>query len=722
MSSSLNVEPAQIVISAARGAQGYKGDPGGNVMSVGVAMAVANMVIPDGTDIIQVSGYSVPGIGRASYATSSDQTSPVGPGRIKDNAGRYFDLQVDVLGVTPEQFGAMGNCVHSPSANTTTGTVDDQAFLDAISFCMRRGNNSAWSLYLSRNYLITKNNILGQWVSPTGQFVRGFKIFGPGFGAASITFMPSGSDGVTSYYLRDGLASAGSATIASAMLSFQMEGLTLYTDNSNLTTQTVGYFRQSGWSADSNPEQGWLFRDVNFSADTGSAARIALNGSVLDIVGTANCSENSFENCRGLCNRSIVNCTNPQAVNHKSSFSHWEVIQGDAFNFVRGGALVVTGGSLIMDNTGQITAWAAGATVAAGTVRYYDGVQYVTSAGGTTGTTPPTHLTGTVSDGGVSWTFVANESRFLLGVGGDNAGQINFFSFYGVRIELRSCRGKLVRAGNATTRAAEANTSSKINFHGCDMAAVSGGFRTTIDLVECNVAVDMVDCFAPAVNGWQAIVVKFAPSGGASGDIVRATGGPKVKLTDCQVTGVIHSYISWGLYSSGRFSMRGCLGNPTLPGTTDLTTSPDILMDCDMFNPAQAGFSAKGSPGSLLKAMFINFRSLPGGNSSSVNPDGKQSSWRFPPGSYFKAIQVIKQAGGGANAVAASYAVKSLTTSTTIATLPAVTSVAAGFNVGVDVDTFIFGGDVDYALVDTGTANPGSITRQAGDGILIFYV
>jgi hypothetical protein len=52
------------------------------------------------------------------------------------------------------------------------------------------------------------------------------------------------------------------------------------------------------------------------------------------------------------------------------------------------------------------TLWAGStAGITTGTVRAYGANIYTAASAGTTGTVPPTHTTGTVSDGGVNWTF-----------------------------------------------------------------------------------------------------------------------------------------------------------------------------------------------------------------------------------------------------------------------------------------------------------------------------
>ena len=59
----------------------------------------------------------------------------------------------------------------------------------------------------------------------------------------------------------------------------------------------------------------------------------------------------------------------------------------------------------IADRCVKPRTWTASTLYAANTYTFYNGNYYTTTAGGTTGATPPTHTSGTVSDGGVSWTF-----------------------------------------------------------------------------------------------------------------------------------------------------------------------------------------------------------------------------------------------------------------------------------------------------------------------------
>lgn len=59
----------------------------------------------------------------------------------------------------------------------------------------------------------------------------------------------------------------------------------------------------------------------------------------------------------------------------------------------------------IADRMCRPRTWVASTLYAANTYTFYNGNYYTTSAGGTTGATPPTHTSGTVSDGSVLWTY-----------------------------------------------------------------------------------------------------------------------------------------------------------------------------------------------------------------------------------------------------------------------------------------------------------------------------
>lgn len=71
-----------------------------------------------------------------------------------------------------------------------------------------------------------------------------------------------------------------------------------------------------------------------------------------------------------------------------------------------------TGGILGAGNA-TFAAWAGTTAVAAKSFRTNAGKVYYTTAGGTTGTTAPTHASGTVTDGAVLWTFVMSATNSI---------------------------------------------------------------------------------------------------------------------------------------------------------------------------------------------------------------------------------------------------------------------------------------------------------------------
>lgn len=79
-------------------------------------------------------------------------------------------------------------------------------------------------------------------------------------------------------------------------------------------------------------------------------------------------------------------------------------------------------GLRITNNT--YTLWSSGVSVAANDYYYYGLNVYLSTGAGTTGATPPTHTSGTVSDGGVSWTYLATFLGEALPVGNFVGGNV----------------------------------------------------------------------------------------------------------------------------------------------------------------------------------------------------------------------------------------------------------------------------------------------------------
>lgn len=68
----------------------------------------------------------------------------------------------------------------------------------------------------------------------------------------------------------------------------------------------------------------------------------------------------------------------------------------------------------IADRSVRPKTWVASTAFAANSYCFYNGNYYTTTAGGTTGATPPTHTSGSASDGGVTWTYYDGAySQFL---------------------------------------------------------------------------------------------------------------------------------------------------------------------------------------------------------------------------------------------------------------------------------------------------------------------
>lgn len=112
-----------------------KGDPGGNIMSIGLFIIANTLDIPDGTNTVRTSGYSVDGIGAAEYvydAAVDDAYVILHPETsFVSNNDRGFRLVLD-QGLQVTMFGALGD-----------GTDDGASFLAAIAFANSLTQNTA---------------------------------------------------------------------------------------------------------------------------------------------------------------------------------------------------------------------------------------------------------------------------------------------------------------------------------------------------------------------------------------------------------------------------------------------------------------------------------------------------------------------------------------------------------------------------------------------------
>lgn len=105
-----------------------KGDPGGNVMSVGLFLAGSSISVSTGTNIVRTSGYSVDGRGGALYqydvAVDAAYVTAHPRAAFVSGNGRGFRLSLDQQ-LTVYMFGAVGD----DTAN------DGAAFVAALAFC-----------------------------------------------------------------------------------------------------------------------------------------------------------------------------------------------------------------------------------------------------------------------------------------------------------------------------------------------------------------------------------------------------------------------------------------------------------------------------------------------------------------------------------------------------------------------------------------------------------
>jgi hypothetical protein len=234
----------------------------------------------------------------------------------------------------------------------------------------------------------------------------------------------------------------------------------------------------------------------------------------------------------------------------------------------------------------------------------------------------------------VVWAFEADESIYLLRIGGNLMGQINSFALYGARIELRSCRAKLLEGGDL-------NTGSQVLFSGVSIQAVTGGYRTSILVGESAIKIKFDSCYLAAPGGFsEPIAVSFQSF--AKNDeayVFRARSSPEVRLVNCWISPAIHSMISWEPNATGVFSIENCYG--ICPQDAHKSETADILFDCDMYNPAKP-MTAKGMPTRNLKSKLINFWAYPGRQSKADRAIEISSEFVMPPGAILKRVHIAK--------------------------------------------------------------------------------
>jgi|GEM_PF-1258209 len=103
------------------GLTGAKGDPGGNVMSVGLFSDLPGMSIPAGTDRVETTGWGLKGRGKGAYIDATGETlDPAGEGIWWATTANARKFKLATTSPDVEQFGA-----------DPTGTLDSTAAFNA---------------------------------------------------------------------------------------------------------------------------------------------------------------------------------------------------------------------------------------------------------------------------------------------------------------------------------------------------------------------------------------------------------------------------------------------------------------------------------------------------------------------------------------------------------------------------------------------------------------
>lgn len=509
-----------------------------------------------------------------------------------------------------------------------TGRVDcSDAVIRAIERCFSVTNPAfPKPLYFpAGSFLIRRSNLFR--LSPTGRPIQAWTIAGAGRQTTRLIFKATPSPGIRGYYLYDGTFDANTADPNHTLMGLRVLDLAIELDCAQLASGSKeSCFRQFGSGLSGSPEQNWTFENCSFRGDEKYPDR---NGAILEIAGDANGSENAFVGCRAIMFEHVIDCLNPQAVNHLSLFCHWELIVGDMFRFIRGGNLVLYGGSLILNDLNDAPEWKARTMYPPRSTVFHDGRRFRTKDGGVSGENKFSQVKDIHFDGGVEWVLEADQSAYLLRVGGDLTGQINTFLISGARIELRSNRSKLLAGGDLNTRAL-------ITFENVAVQPVLGGSRHTIELAESSASVRFVNCkLSRASSEWDD---PFAAAFGAGPASPGRRHGAIVTLDRCVVSEDIHELFVWGENSKTVVELSGCVVDDQNakrgPGQSETTEVNGIVSD-----PGHA--AAVTGLAQSAKSISLPFDYWPG----SLPQDNIRVN--LPPQAVLTGMRFIKRSQGG---------------------------------------------------------------------------
>lgn len=267
------------------------------------------------------------------------------------------------------------------------------------------------------------------------------------------------------------------------------------------------------------------------------------------------------------------------------------------------------------------TAWAAGQTISGASVngpvyRYNGANLYKTTGNGTTGSTAPTHTTGTVSDGTVSWIFVRTAIAGAIGpyvneIAGNNIARAVTSKY----LDASGATGANVNEISASFQTlvlpSTINVSAISNAGGLATVGVPVGSYTITNgsTVTCGVS-------APNVSGGQQATVSVASyilfgfgSVGAGGtgyavnDIVTMVGGTptgtacKLKVLTVDGSGAILTFTSTGAGGGFTYSALPPTGNNTWSGGTGTGfTTANAVWHVNAFTITAAGSGYSAPP------------------------------------------------------------------------------------------------------------------------------
>lgn len=183
----------------ASGPKGGKGDPGGNVESIGGFVELAAPVtLPGGTDTVVTSGYHVPGVGAARYAYDASLTPAFLEQFPRSGFRATGDRVFRLVGSTLEldAFGARGDCT-----SVGQGTDDWAAFDEARRYLSRIDTGTlllgARAYRNSQRHVFTKGiTIIGQGVHENPGIVGGQMFNGVTAQEGSLLVFDAGTGGL----------------------------------------------------------------------------------------------------------------------------------------------------------------------------------------------------------------------------------------------------------------------------------------------------------------------------------------------------------------------------------------------------------------------------------------------------------------------------------------------------------------------------------------------